>query len=44
MQEYLVGGAIRDQLLKIDGADRDHVVVGSTPQEMLVFGIYPSRQ
>ncbi|WP_286035539.1 multifunctional CCA addition/repair protein [Succinatimonas hippei] len=38
MQEYLVGGAIRDQLLKIDGADRDHVVVGSTPQEMLALG------
>lgn len=38
MQEYLVGGAVRDQLLKIEGADRDHVVVGSTPQEMLSLG------
>jgi len=34
MQIYLVGGAVRDQLLGIDAKDRDWVVVGATPQAM----------
>ena len=34
MKIYLVGGAIRDQLLNIPVKDRDWVVVGSTPEEM----------
>lgn len=34
MQVYLVGGAVRDQLLGLKGADRDYVVVGSTVEEM----------
>lgn len=38
MQRYLVGGAVRDQLLNIDVYDRDWVVVGSTPQELLSKG------
>ncbi len=35
---YLVGGAVRDELLGLDGKDRDYVVVGSTPDEMLARG------
>lgn len=38
MQIYLVGGAVRDRLLGIQGYDRDWVVVGSTVQEMLDKG------
>lgn len=38
MQRYLVGGAVRDQLLNIDVYDRDWVVVGSTPEQMLEQG------
>lgn len=34
MQTYLVGGAVRDTLLDIPVADRDWVVVGSTPEKM----------
>jgi tRNA nucleotidyltransferase (CCA-adding enzyme) len=35
---YLVGGAVRDALLGLEGAERDWVVVGSTPDEMLARG------
>lgn len=35
---YLVGGAVRDGLLGLDVYDRDWVVVGSTPQQMLAEG------
>lgn len=35
MQTYLVGGAVRDKLLEIPVKDRDWVVVGATPEEML---------
>jgi tRNA nucleotidyltransferase (CCA-adding enzyme) len=35
---YLVGGAVRDALLGLRPAERDWVVVGSTPQEMLDKG------
>lgn len=38
MQTYLVGGAVRDELLGIDVKDRDWVVVGATPDEMLARG------
>lgn len=38
MQVYLVGGAVRDRLLNLDGADRDYVVVGSTVEHMLSLG------
>ena len=41
MKIFLVGGAVRDALLGIDGADRDWVVVGSTPEEMLAQGFTP---
>ena len=38
MQVYLVGGAVRDELLGISGADRDFVVVGATIEEMRAQG------
>ncbi|ENM5725529.1 multifunctional CCA addition/repair protein [Vibrio mimicus] len=38
MQIYLVGGAVRDQLLQLPVYDRDWVVVGSSPQAMLATG------
>jgi tRNA nucleotidyltransferase (CCA-adding enzyme) len=41
MKTYLVGGAVRDALLGLAGSDRDYVVVGSTPQEMLALGFTP---
>ena len=41
MKTYLVGGAVRDGLLGITGADRDWVVVGSTPEAMAAQGFTP---
>ncbi|WP_240770692.1 hypothetical protein [Neptunomonas sp. XY-337] len=41
MQIYLVGGAVRDQLLGYPVYDRDWVVVGATPEEMLNQGFKP---
>ncbi|NBY05109.1 MAG: multifunctional CCA addition/repair protein [Betaproteobacteria bacterium] len=41
MQTYLVGGAVRDALLGLPDADRDWVVVGSTPQDMVAAGFDP---
>jgi len=38
MQIYLVGGAVRDKLLGLPVKERDWVVVGATPQEMLAKG------
>jgi tRNA nucleotidyltransferase/poly(A) polymerase len=38
MKQYLVGGAVRDQLLGRPVKDRDFVVVGATEQEMLDLG------
>ena len=35
---YLVGGAVRDELLGLDVTDQDWVVVGSTPNAMLNAG------
>jgi tRNA nucleotidyltransferase (CCA-adding enzyme) len=35
MQVYLVGGAVRDELLGIPAKERDWVVVGSTREELL---------
>lgn len=35
---YLVGGAVRDQLLNIDVKDRDWVIVGATPDDLLNKG------
>ena len=41
MQTYLVGGALRDRLLSLSGSDRDWVVVGATPQEMMAEHFIP---
>jgi len=38
MNIYLVGGAVRDALLGLTDSDKDWVVVGATPQEMLDAG------
>ena len=38
MQIYLVGGAVRDQKLGLPVYEKDYVVVGSTPKEMLKRG------
>lgn len=38
MQVYLVGGAVRDTLLGRSFTERDWVVVGATPQDMLLRG------
>ncbi len=38
MQIYLVGGAVRDKLLKRPFHERDWVVVGATPEAMLSLG------
>lgn len=40
-QVYLVGGAVRDQLLGLACHDKDYVVVGETPQHMLDLGFAP---
>lgn len=41
MKKYLVGGAVRDQLLGLEVKDRDWVVIGSTPQTMIDAGYRP---
>ncbi len=41
MKIYEVGGAVRDELLGLPVKDRDWVVVGATPQEMLDRGFTP---
>ena len=41
MQIYVVGGAVRDELLGRANADRDYVVVGASPQAMLERGFRP---
>ena len=38
MKVYLVGGSVRDKLLNRHIHDRDFVVIGSTPQQMLGLG------
>ena len=41
MKTYLVGGAVRDALMGLDGADRDWVVVGGTPEALVAQGYQP---
>ena len=38
MKTYLVGGAVRDELLGLPVKDRDWVVTGATPEDMLRKG------
>ena len=41
MKTYVVGGAVRDELLGLPVLDRDFVVVGATPEEMTAAGFRP---
>lgn len=41
MEIYTVGGAVRDELLGLPVQDRDHVVVGATPEAMRAAGFKP---
>lgn len=41
MKIYLVGGAVRDELLGLDARERDWVVVGARPEELLDQGYKP---
>ncbi|KVT52633.1 multifunctional CCA addition/repair protein [Burkholderia ubonensis] len=41
MRVYAVGGAIRDELLGMPVQDRDYVVVGATPEQMVAQGFKP---
>jgi tRNA nucleotidyltransferase (CCA-adding enzyme) len=41
MQIFTVGGAVRDELLGLPVQDRDYVVVGASPEEMLARGFRP---
>ncbi len=41
MEIYLVGGAVRDRLLGLPVSDRDWVVVGATPDDMVAQGFVP---
>ena len=41
MQTYVVGGAVRDELLGFSVKDKDFVVVGSTPEAMIAAGFKP---
>ncbi|MDT3273054.1 multifunctional CCA addition/repair protein [Shewanella sp. SP2S2-4] len=38
MKIYLVGGAVRDSLLNLPIKDKDYLVVGATPEQMLQLG------
>ena len=41
METYIVGGAVRDELLGLEVKDHDHVVVGATPEQMVELGYRP---
>ncbi len=41
IRTYVVGGAVRDTLLGLTPGDRDHVVVGATPEDMVALGFRP---
>jgi tRNA nucleotidyltransferase (CCA-adding enzyme) len=41
MQIYLVGGAVRDELLNLPARERDWVVVGARPEDLLARGFKP---
>jgi tRNA nucleotidyltransferase (CCA-adding enzyme) len=41
LNHFLVGGAVRDQLLNHQKTDRDYVVIGETPRSMIQRGFKP---
>src|SRR5665647_1817452 len=41
MKTYMVGGAVRDELLGFPLQDKDFVVVGATPEQMVEQGYHP---
>ena len=41
VKTYLVGGAVRDELLNLPVTERDWVVVGATPDDLLTRGFRP---
>lgn len=41
LQYYRVGGSIRDELMGLPAGDRDWVVVGATPAQMIARGFRP---
>jgi tRNA nucleotidyltransferase (CCA-adding enzyme) len=41
MKRYCVGGAVRDELLGLPVRERDWVVVGATPEDMVAAGYRP---
>jgi tRNA nucleotidyltransferase (CCA-adding enzyme) len=41
MKTFVVGGAVRDALLGLPVQDRDHVVIGATPDQMVALGFTP---
>jgi tRNA nucleotidyltransferase (CCA-adding enzyme) len=41
MKRYCVGGAVRDELLGLPVKERDWVVVGATPEDMVAAGYKP---
>ena len=41
MKIYVVGGAVRDEMLGLPVQDRDYVVVGATPEAMVKNGFKP---
>ena len=41
MRVYTVGGAVRDELLRLPVVDRDYVVIGATPEQMIALGYKP---
>jgi tRNA nucleotidyltransferase (CCA-adding enzyme) len=41
IRAYVVGGAVRDRLLGLPVRDRDHVVVGASPEDMIRLGFRP---
>ncbi len=41
MKIYSVGGAVRDELFGLPVVDRDYVVVGATPEDMVALGYKP---
>ncbi|OGA44240.1 MAG: multifunctional CCA tRNA nucleotidyl transferase/2'3'-cyclic phosphodiesterase/2'nucleotidase/phosphatase [Betaproteobacteria bacterium RIFCSPLOWO2_12_FULL_62_13] len=41
MKIYAVGGAVRDELLGMPVKDRDYVVVGARPEDMIKLGFKP---